>query len=97
MKQHPYYNRPSLQTSFQIAAIALICLVIMLLGLMVANVFDVSFKRSEISVSEVVNDFDNTSIHKKQETVAETFYKRETIRERKLRWLKNRKMSGSIY
>ena len=97
MKQHPYYNRPSLQTSFQIAAIALICLVIMLLGLMVANVFDVSFKRSEISVSEVVNDFDNTSIHKKEDPIADTFIKRETIRERKLRWLKNRKMSGSIY
>ena len=75
MKQHPYYNRPSIRTSGYIAVISLICLVILLMYLM---------------VSEVVNDFDNTSINKKQETVVETIYKRETIRERKLRWLKNR-------
>ena len=50
-----------------------------------------------LMVSEVVNDFDNTSIHKKEDPIADTFYKRETIRERKLKWLKNRKMSGSIY
>ena len=82
MKQHPYYNRPSIRTSYQIAAISIICLVILLMYLM---------------VSEVVNDFTNNSIHKKQETIGETFYKRETIRERKLRWLKNRKMTISIY
>ena len=79
---HPYYNRPSIRTSYQIAVCSLVLLILTLLG---------------IIVSEVVNDFDNTSIHKKQETVVETFYKRETIRERKLKWLKNRKMSGSIY
>ena len=82
MKQHPYYNRPSIRTSGYIAVISLICLVILLMYLM---------------VSEVVNDFDNTSIHKKEDPIADTFIKRETIRERKLRWLKNRKMSGSIY
>ena len=43
-----------------------------------------------LMVSEVVNDFDNTSIHKKEDPIADTFIKRETIRERKLRWLKNR-------
>ena len=79
---HPYYNRPSLQTSYQIAAISLICLVIVLLGLM---------------VSEVVNDFDNTSIHSNNDPIAETIYKRETIDERMLKQLKARRMKGSIY
>ena len=35
---HPYYNRPSLTTSYQIAAISIICLVIMVLGLIVSEV-----------------------------------------------------------
>jgi hypothetical protein len=56
---HPYYNRPSLQTSYQIAAISIICLVILLMGLM---------------VSEVVNDFTNNSNNEKQETIGEISY-----------------------
>ena len=79
---HPYYNRPSLTTSFQIAAIAIICLVIMVLGLL---------------VSEVVNDFTNNSIHEKKETIGEISYKRETIRERMLKRIKSRRMNKRIY
>ena len=62
MKQHPYYNRPSLHTSYQIAAISLICLVILLLGLM---------------VSEVVNDFDNTYNKINKDLPIETLIDRE--------------------
>jgi len=56
---HPYYDRPSLRTSYQIAAIAFICLVLLVLGLM---------------VSEVVNDFDNTSIKKIDDNTREISY-----------------------
>ena len=79
---HPYYNRPSIQTSFQIAAIAIICLVILLMGLM---------------VSEVVNDFDNNSIYEKKETIGEISYKRETIDERMLKRIKSRTINKRIY
>jgi len=79
---HPYYNRPSIQTSYQIAAISLICLVILLLGLM---------------VSEVVNDFTNNSIHDKKETIGEISYKRETIDERMLKRIKSRTINKRIY
>ena len=61
-KPHPYYDRPSKQTSYQIAAIAIICLVIMLLGLM---------------VSEVVNDFTNNSNNGKEDNKGEISYKME--------------------
>ena len=79
---HPYYNRPSLTTSFQIAAISLICLVIMVLGLL---------------VSEVVNDFTNNFIHDKKETIGEISYQMETIDERMLKRIKSRRMSKRIY
>ena len=45
MKDHPYYNRPSLQSSYKIAVIFLIALIILVLG---------------IIVSESIVDFDNT-------------------------------------
>ena len=45
MKDHPYYNRPSLQSSYQIAVISFIALIILVLG---------------IIVSESIVDFDNT-------------------------------------
>ena len=79
---HPYYNRPSLQTSYQIALLAIIGLVLTVLGLM---------------VSEVVSDFDNTSIHKTEDNKREISYQMETIDERMLKKLKNRKMKVSIY
>lgn len=75
---HPYYDRPSKQTSYQIAAISIICLVLLVLGLI---------------VSEVVSDFDNTSINKKEDNVGEIFYKRETIDERMLKKIKRIKNS----
>ena len=79
---HPYYNRPSLTTSFQIAVISIICLVIMVLGLI---------------VSEVVNDFTNNSIHEKKETRGEISYQMETIDERMLKRIKSRRMNKRIY
>ena len=79
---HPYYNRPSLQTSANIAVISLICLVIMVLGLM---------------VSEVVKDFTNNSIHEKKETIGEISYQMETIDERMLKRIKSRRMDKCIY
>ena len=45
MKDHPYYNRPSLESSYKIAVIFLIALIILVLG---------------IIVSESIVDFDNT-------------------------------------
>ena len=59
---HPYYDRPSKQTSFQIAVISIICLVLLILGLM---------------VSEVVSDFDNTSINKNEDNKREISYHME--------------------
>ena len=79
---HPYYNRPSLTTSFQIAAISILCLVIMVLGLI---------------VSEVVNDFTNNSIYEKKETIGEISYQMETIDERMLKRIKSRRMNKRIY
>jgi len=79
---HPYYNRPSIQTSYQIAAISLVLLILLLLGLM---------------VSEVVNDFTNNSINEKEETIGEISYKRETIDERMLKRIKSRTINKRIY
>ena len=79
---HPYYNRPSIQTSYQIAAISLVLLILLLLGLM---------------VSEVVNDSTNNSINEKEETIGEISYKRETIDERMLKRIKSRTINKRIY
>jgi len=62
MKDHPYYNRPSLQTSYQIAVISFIALVILLLG---------------IIVSENIVDFDNTYDKIELDPSLDTINKRE--------------------
>jgi len=62
MKDHPYYNRPSLQTSYQIAVISFIALVILLLG---------------IIVSENIVDFDNTYNKIELDPSLDTINKRE--------------------
>ena len=64
-----YYNRPSKQTSFQIAAISFLCAIVMVLGIMVLKLIE--------KVSEDKNDFDYTSIHKKKEKMVDTLRKRE--------------------
>lgn len=64
-----YYNRPSKQTSYQIAAISFLCAIVMVLGMMVLKMIE--------KVSEDKNDFDYTSIHKKKERMVDTLRKRE--------------------
>jgi len=66
---HPYYNRPSLQTSYQIASIGIICLVIMVLGMMVLKLIE--------KVSENKNDFDNTYNKINKDLPIETLIDRE--------------------
>ena len=58
-KEWDYYNRPSLHTSYKMAVIAIIMLILTVMGLM---------------VSEVVKDFDYTSHKDKQETIGEISY-----------------------
>jgi len=70
-----YYNRPSIQSSYKIAVICFFILVGMVLGILIA---------------EVIDDFDNTSIHKKIDPIAEISYEKETIEEKRLRWIKRR-------
>lgn len=82
MNKKDYYNRPSLQTSYQIAAISLVLLILTLLIMM---------------VSEVVNDFDNTYTHSNNFPIAEISYQKETIDKRMLKQLKARRMNRSIY
>ena len=60
---HPYYNRPSLESSYKLAVISGICLVLLILYLI---------------VSEVVYDFDDTLIDEVRDTPAETIYQLET-------------------
>ena len=66
-----YYNRPSKQTSHQIAAISFLCMIIMILGLMVLKMIE--------KVSEDKNDFDYTSIHNKKVKMVDTLRKREFL------------------
>lgn len=64
MKNKDYYNRPSIQTSYQIAVIAAIGLILTVLSLI---------------VSEVVYDFDNTYIDQYREPKTDTIYQEETM------------------
>ena len=59
-----YYNRPSKETSYQIAVIAGIGLIILIMGMI---------------VSEVVYDFDNTYIDQFREPKTDTIYQEETM------------------
>ena len=63
MKDHPYYNRPSLQSSYKLAVISGIGLILLVLYLI---------------VSEVVYDYDDTLIDEVRDTPAETIYQLET-------------------
>ena len=83
---HPYYNRPSIQTSYQIALICLILWCVFVTGYVLGDL-----------VSEVVNDFDNTSINKKEDNTREISYYKETIDERMLKRIKSRRMNMRIY
>lgn len=64
MKHHPYYNRPSLESSYKLAVISGIGLVLLILYLI---------------VSEVVYDYDDTLIDEVRDTPAETIYQLETM------------------
>lgn len=59
---HPYYNRPSITTSYQLAIMGLIGLVLLIMIM---------------KVSEVVSDFDNTSNKIKKDIPIETLLERE--------------------
>ena len=83
---HPYYNRPSIQTSYQIALICLILWCVFVAGYVLGDL-----------VSEVVSDFDNTSINKKEDNTREISYYKETIDERMLKRIKSRRMNMRIY
>ena len=64
-----YYNRPSKQTSFQIAAISFLCAIVMVLGMMVLKLIE--------KVSEDKNDFDNTFNKINKDLPIETLNNRE--------------------
>ena len=64
-----YYNRPSKQTSHQIAAISFLCMIIMILGLMVLKMIE--------KVSEDKNDFDYTFNKINKDLPIETLIDRE--------------------
>jgi hypothetical protein len=64
-----YYNRPSKQTSFQIAAISFLCAIVMVLGMMVLKLIE--------KVSEDKNDFDNTFNKVNKDLPIETLIDRE--------------------
>ena len=68
-KPHPYYDRPSKQTSFNIAVICIICAILMMIGIGILETIK--------KVSDDRNDFDNTSIKKKVDRKGEIESKRE--------------------
>lgn len=64
LNNHPYYNRPSLQTSFQIASISFLCLVGILLGLAILE-----YNKKG---SNKVNDFDDIYIKELNDSIGDT-------------------------
>jgi len=68
-KEWDYYDRPSKQTSANIAIVCMLCFIIMLFGLAVLETIK--------KVSDDRNDFDNTSIKKKLDSIGEIESKRE--------------------
>ena len=68
-KEWDYYDRPSKQSSANIAIVCMIGLMIMLFGMAVLETIK--------KVSDDRNDFDNTSIKKKLDSIGEIESKRE--------------------
>lgn len=66
---HPYYDRPSIRTSYQIAVVSIMILILLVLGIGILEIVE--------KVSAKENDFDNTSIHLKDDIDREMFIKRE--------------------
>ena len=64
INNHPYYNRPSLQSSFQIAVISFLCLVGILIGM---GILEYN-KRG----SNEVNDFDDIYIKELNDSIGDT-------------------------
>ena len=65
-KPHPYYDRPSKQTSFNIAVICMICVIVMLIGISILEIVK--------KVSDDRNDFDNTYNKINKDIPIETLY-----------------------
>ena len=68
-KPHPYYDRPSKQTSFNIAVICVVCIIVMLIGISILEIVK--------KVSDDRNDFDNTSIKINKDIPIDTLYNRQ--------------------
>lgn len=69
LNNHPYYNRPSLQTAFQLAVISFLCLVGILLGLAILE-----YNKKG---SNEVNDFDDIYIKELNDSIGETIIEGE--------------------
>lgn len=65
-KEWDYYNRPSKQTSFNIAVICIICAIVMMIGIGVLEIVK--------KVSDDRNDFDNTYNKINKDISIETLY-----------------------
>lgn len=66
---HPYYDRPSIRTSYQIAVVSIMILILLILGMGILELVE--------KVSAKENDFDNTSIQLNYNSNREMFIKRE--------------------
>lgn len=68
-KPHPYYDRPSKQSSENIAIVCILCLIVMIVGMAVLEIVE--------KVSKDRNDFDNTSIKINKDLPIDTLYNRQ--------------------
>ena len=68
-KPHPYYDRPSKQTSFNIAVICVVCIIVMLIGISILEIVE--------KVSKDRNDFDNTYNKINKDLPIDTLYNRQ--------------------
>ena len=68
-KEWDYYNRPSINSSYQIAVISIVVLILLIIGMGVLKMIE--------KVSTKENDFDYTSILLPYEMYVDTLVKRE--------------------
>lgn len=67
--KNDYYNRPQIQSSYKIAVISMICVILMLIGIGVLEII------KKVSAKET--DFDNTSIKIKKDLPIETLLQKQ--------------------
>ena len=68
-KEWDYYNRPSINSSFQIAVISIVILIMLIIGMGVLELVE--------KVSAKENDFGDTYIQYKDDNIGGTFIERE--------------------